>query len=45
MQKFLNATSYYHGYTNGLYMNDYYNPDDPSTWIGVTWVIPQRQSG
>lgn len=26
------------GVKNGQQLNDYYNPDDPTSWYGVTWV-------
>ncbi|MEL7569421.1 MAG: InlB B-repeat-containing protein, partial [Eubacteriaceae bacterium] len=47
MQKFLNARSDYNSYTNGQYLNDFYNQDDPSTWIGIIWssTTPKRITG
>lgn len=36
LREFLNQESRYGG-LNGQQLNPYYNPDDPSTWGGVSW--------
>lgn len=44
LQTFLNQDSSVSGKTNGQVLNSSYDPDDPTTWTGVTWTasVPKK---